>query len=333
MKLASIEIVKDIHPHHNADALEIADVLGYQCIVQKGTFNPNDLVVFIQPDTVLPDKSWSEMFKKRSSRVKAIKLRGVWSFGIVMSPATVIDDASLLKSLVCYDNVGKDISDVIGVYKYEPPTPQDLSAEGYLPTGLPKTDEERYQNLLDELPFGVECDVTLKIDGSSATYFCRNIDGKWETAICSRSLILKKESSNNYTKIAAKYNIIENLEQYCKDNNVNLALRGEIYGQGIQVHNNNPHSKGPIDFAAFNVYNMDTFSYEQIDSEHYYTKVCDKLGIPTVPTLEHTTLTKELIQKYSADLSKINGNSFEGVVVKYKGGSFKIINLAYDEKK
>jgi hypothetical protein len=47
--------------------------------------------VIIQPDTVLPDESWAEMFKKRGNRVKAIRLRGHFSFGIVM-PLTVLEN-------------------------------------------------------------------------------------------------------------------------------------------------------------------------------------------------------------------------------------------------
>jgi hypothetical protein len=44
-------------------------------------------------------------------------------------------------------------------------------------------------------------------------------------------------------------------------------------------------------------------------------------------------LTPEHIQKYSAEIDKIDGKAFEGVVVKHAGGSFKIINLQYDERK
>jgi hypothetical protein len=40
-------------------------------------------------------------------------------------------------------NIGKDISERIGVTKYEAPQPQQLDAKGPLPFGLGKTDEER----------------------------------------------------------------------------------------------------------------------------------------------------------------------------------------------
>jgi RNA ligase (TIGR02306 family) len=88
MKLASIETIKSIEKHPNADALDIATVLGYRCIVGRDAFSQGDKVVLIQPDTVLPDEPWAEMFRKRSNRVKACRLRGEWSFGIVMPLST-----------------------------------------------------------------------------------------------------------------------------------------------------------------------------------------------------------------------------------------------------
>lgn len=95
MKLASIELISDIQPHPNADKLELAKVLGYTCIVEKNKYKINDAVVLIQPDTVLPNEPWAEMFKKRSNRVKSCKLRGQWSFGIVM-PLKILEECGKL---------------------------------------------------------------------------------------------------------------------------------------------------------------------------------------------------------------------------------------------
>lgn len=163
MKLASIEIISDIQPHPNADKLDLAKVLGYTCIIEKDKYKVGDAVVLIQPDTVLPDKPWAEVFKKRSSRVRACKLRGQWSFGIIMSPY-VVCDVSDLKGMLMPTNIGKDISERIGVTKYEAPQPQHLDAKGPLPFGLGKTDEIRWQNI-EDLPFGEPIVVTAKWDG------------------------------------------------------------------------------------------------------------------------------------------------------------------------
>lgn len=329
MKLASIELISDIQPHPNADKLDLAKVLGYTCIVEKDKYKAGDAVVLIQPDTVLPDEPWAEVFKKKSGRTKAIKLRGCWSFGIVMPTSTFFDE-----TLVHGYLPGTEVSHLIGVTKYEAPQPQQLDAKGHLPFGLGKTDEERYQNILD-LPFGETVVVTAKWDGSSATYYCRKDreTGEWHTGICSRSLELKPECSNIYTRINAKYDILSKLLNYCSFRDVSLALRGEIVGDGIQRHAANPHANLPLDFAAFSVYNFDTFQYENTTDEHNYQAVCRATYIPMVPTVAVDTLTPELIKHYAEDISKIDGKPFEGVVIKHSKGSFKVINLAYDERK
>lgn len=335
MKLASIELISEITLHPNADKLELAKVLGYTCIVEKGKFKVNDAVVLIQPDTVLPDKPWADFFKKRSSRVKALRLRGQWSFGIVMPLSTVVDPLFFADQYGdAKDHVGVDIAHILGVTKYEAPVPQQLDAKGLLPFGLNKTDEERWQNIHD-LPFGEPIVVTAKIDGQSATYYCHKNrqTGEWTTGICSRSLEMKPECSNNYTRINEKYRILDKLLVYCKKHDASLALRGEIFGAGIQGHAVNPHSKLPLNFAAFSIYNFDTFSYENVKDKHYYLNVCQELDIATVPTIETAKLTPELIKKYAEDISEINGKPFEGVVIKHSKGSFKVINLAYDERK
>lgn len=85
MKLASIEKVEKIVKHPNADKLSIVTVAGYECITQLDQYKVGELVVFIQPDTVLPDAPWAKFYKEKYNRVKAIKLRGVYSMGIVES--------------------------------------------------------------------------------------------------------------------------------------------------------------------------------------------------------------------------------------------------------
>jgi hypothetical protein len=173
------------------------------------------------------------------------------------------------------------------------------------------------------------------VHNSSATYYCRKDrqTNEWHTGICSRSLEMKPECSNNYTRINAKYNILDKLLAYCKQHDMSLALRGEIFGAGIQGHANNPHAKLPLDFAAFNVYNFDTFSYENYESKHYYEDVCKEIGVPIVHNIGGQVLTPDLIKWYAEDISKIDGKPFEGVVIKHKSGSFKILNLHYDSIK
>jgi len=58
------------------------------------------------------------------------------------------------------------------------------------------------------------------------------------------------------------------------------------------------------------------------------------MELPTVPVLEKDViLTRELIAKYDEGIETIDGQPFEGVVINWRGGSFKVINKHYDSKK
>lgn len=330
--LATIQQISNIEVHPNADLLEIASVLGFKCIVKKGQYKIGDLIVFIIPDTCLPDKPWAEFYKQKSSRVRAIRLRNVWSEGIIES----IENANYTGEVV----VGKDITDDLGVYKYEPPAPQDLSAKGNLPFGIIKTDEYRF-NQIDNLPFGELVDVTLKVDGQSGTYYHSKsykdpvlgfIPCKFGAT--SRSLDIKLDCDNNYTKAERRYNILEKLNKYCKNYDVSLAVRGEVFGSNIQAFNINPHKGLPLDWAMFSVWLIDEKRYARKGEQYYFLNIAEEIGLPTVPVLEKdVVLTPELIKKYCEDMTELNGKPFEGVVIQYSGGSFKVINKYYDSKK
>lgn len=317
MKLASIEKVIEVFPHPNADALEFVKVLGYQCIVPKGKWNVGDWCVLIQPDTVLPDAEWAMVYKAKSKRVKAIRLRGEWSFGIV-------EDLSIIPHGFGFEYVrseGDEVSEYIGVTKYESPQPNNLEAKGGLPFGIPKTDEERWQNLKIEKFIGQPCIVTQKIDGQSFTAYYK--DGQF--GITGRTQEMKLEYDNNFIRNAAKYD----LERKLRDYGYNIAIRGEQYGGGIQNIDKNPHSKQAVGLMFFSVLNLDTMKYL---APQDMLAVFAELDLPTVPVLEIGLLTAEMIDKYS-NIDNLNGEMFEGVVIAGDGWSFKVINLNYDSKK
>ena len=328
MKLASIEKIGSVYPHPNADSLEFVTVLGYQSIVPKGKWEVGQYCVFIQPDTVLPDSEWAKFYKEKHNRVKAIKLRGEWSFGIVERLDILTES---LYSFEKWHNFtpqeeGEDVTEVLGVTKYEAPQPQDLDAKGGLPHGIPKTDEERYQNLRLDKFLGCEVDVTVKIDGQSFTAYCK--DG--EVGVCGRTMQYGLDRDNNFTRTFKNFDLADKLRTYCKRWGVNIALRGEQYGGGIQNSTNNPHAKRPLGVMFFNCWDIDNRRYFKPGEQHYYVNVCENLGLPMVPMLyENTILTEGLIKKLQNN-TELN---FEGVVIKGQFGSFKVINLHYDSKK
>ena len=352
MKLATIEQIKNVKPHPNADRLDLVTILGYQLITEKGLHNPGDVVVYIQPDTVLPEEAWAEGYRKYSpKRVKAVKLRGEWSEGIVVkydqlkhllaaslffqspeSPQVVVDMSKPVEP--CVDYIGTEVSGLLNVTKYEPPAPQDLSAKRHLPFNIPKTDEERWENLDDKIPFGSMCDVTLKVDGQSCSFYY-NIETD-EFGVIGRSFEFKDGVENKYTAHLNRYaNLKDKLISFCKKVNKSLCFRGESYGPGIQGMDKNPHSKGEYGWAMFSIFNITDKKYERKGSELYFKNVAAALGLPTVQVLmEDVPITQELINHYSFEIKALpNGNSFEGVVINYDDGSFKVINKDYDSQK
>lgn len=335
---ASVEIIKSVKPHPNADQLDLVQVLGFQCVTQKELYSERDIVIYIRPDTVLPEEEWAEVYRKYSpKRVKSVKLRGSWSEGIIIPLESVqhkfdkdpTDNwKTFFKGLL-----GQEISQVLGVKHYEPPIPQDLSAKGGLPYQIPKTDEERWENFDEgKLPFDEKVDITLKIDGASTTIYYNFEDDKF--GVTSRSLEFKDDAVNHYTANVERYGIKEKLIAYCKENGVSLALRGESYGAGIQGMKLNPHAKENLNFALFSVYNITNREYERKGSDYYFLNVAAELEIPTVPMVaQDVILTQNVIDLYSTGMKKLDGKYFEGVVVQHANGSFKIINKYYDSQK
>jgi len=359
MKIASIEKLISVEPHPNADRLDLVKVLGYQCVTERGLHKAGDVIIYIQPDSVLPeDAEWAESYRKYSpKRIKAVKLRGEWSEGIIVKLSQIPALAALSRA---EDRVGEDVAERIGATHYEPPLPQDLSAKGLLPFGIPKTDEERWENMTDRLPIGEIVDVTLKVDGQSWTAY---YDVETDTfGVCGRTLEFKPDASNKYTAHVDRYDIRNKLTALCKERNVSIAIRGESYGQGIQAFDQNPHAKINAGLAIFSVYLLRERRYARKGDPFYFPIVAELLGLPTVPILEKdVVLTQELINKYSMELKKIDGKAFEGVVINhgayvvaspektielpdgslktvggvknYAPGSFKVINKNYDMNK
>lgn len=335
MSLASIQKIVGVEKHPNADLLDIAQVLNYKCIVKRDQFKVGDLCVFIEPDSVLPDKPWATFYNSKSNRVKAIRLRGEWSFGIIEELKNLGMDNPEQYAFI----EGDDITELLGVIKYEAPQPQDLSASGVYGFGIPKTDETRWNSFHSkDLPFGQLVDVTLKIDGQSFSaiykWYIEGDESKLLKAIGGRSFLFKENIENNYSRNEKKYNVLAKLEEFCIANSVNLCIRGESYGVGIQKFGHNPHAKLPVDLAFFSTWLIDERQYARKGHPFYIFDLAPKLGLPTVPVLERdVVLTPELIKKYEEGISEIDGKSFEGVVINWAGGSFKVINKNYDSKK
>jgi RNA ligase (TIGR02306 family) len=188
--------------------------------------------------------------------------------------------------------LGLDITQLLGIIKYDPLIPTSLSglAKGSFPAFLKKTDEERVQNLTREyqeyLKSYSRFYATEKLDGSSATFYLRDV----VFGVCSRNLELKEEvyvpedvlcedgiirtkKQNSFWKVARELDIENKLKQLP----FNACLQGELIGEGIQ---GNPYKIKGQSVRFFNLFNIDTYEYKPIyDLDNF----CNENDLQTVP--------------------------------------------------
>jgi len=327
-KLASVQIVSEIRPIEGADAIEVARINNWDVVVKKGEFNAGDFCIYFEIDSFLPIKEEFEFLRKSSYkkmgaqegfRLKTIRLRGQVSQGLLIP----IHVKELFGDTV-YE--GMDVTELLGVVKYEPPIPAELAGKvrGNFPGFLRKTDEERVQNLSKEYPTWVEQDldfyVTEKLDGNSATFYLNND----QFGVCSRNLDLEETEGNTFWKVARELQIEEKLSEYGR----NLAIQGELIGEGIQ---GNPYNIKGHTVRFFNVFDIDSQTYYGLPM--FLALFEHQLKLETVPFL--TNLTMKLPQTIDECLAFADGKSVlnqnfdrEGVVFRTmdRNISFKAIS-------
>lgn len=267
-KLATIQRIKALEPIANADAIEKATVLGWQLVTKKGEFRVGDWCVYCEIDSLLPDKPEFAFLKPRGMRIRTVRLRGQISQGICFPPGILPAGVPLEEGL--------DVTDVLGIQKYEPPMPASLSgvARGPFPGFIPKTDETRVQvlqELLDKYA-GEMCYVTEKLDGSSVTYYLK--DGDF--GACSRNLDLLDTPGNSLWQVARTLGVEAKLRSLGR----NFALQGEIIGEGIQGNKYNLRGQ-TVHF--FNAFDVDDYRYLDYAA---FTACLNGLGLPVVPVLD-----------------------------------------------
>ncbi len=249
MSLASIQIIKNILPHDNADNLELAIIGGWQSIVKKNEFKQGDMVCYIEIDACLPVDEKYEFLRKccfkksyllgEIFRVRTVKLRGKISQGLILPLS------ELYKGL----NVGEDLTEKLGIKKWEVPINADLAGivEGPFPSYVPKTDQIRVQNLeLDLLP-KVHWIIDEKLNGTSCSVSCF----KGKVQVCSRNWAIKP-GENVY------YQATKDFHERLINKSLNSVIQGEIVGPGIQ---GNPYNLSKPKFYAFDVWDIDKQRY------------------------------------------------------------------------
>ena len=301
----------------------------------------------------------------------------VYSEGILLSQSMIEESLkirldSILGGLVPVE----ELAIQLGITKYIPleETSSDVTSSSF-PSDMYKTDETNINNLWNYLDNKVRWPMaltgTVKVDGSSISLFYKN--GK--SGICSRNLlkpltitkvvgVRKKkwweklafwlkpdlkiykevQSDSDFVKVGLPY--LRKLEEFCKEKNLNLVLRGELCGQGLKGsgNKNNPHAKGTprILFYGVDSYEngsvkMDVEDFEYIianlsfDTRNVVFDTCDRV-------FDKVFHCKAELQETCDQYFK--NNLVEGIVVRGKAPDFsspifsaKYMNPEYDSKK
>ena len=338
-KLATIQKILSLSPIPDADAIEVAQILGWKVVVKKGEFHVGQLCVYLEIDSLVPERPEFEFLRNSKFRIRTVKLRGQISQGICF-PLDILPvefkwhveelEATRLISALRdqADNpIGLDVTEALGITKYEAPIPAELSgdAKGGFPSFMIITDEDRIQ-ILPHIPVeyaGQKFVATEKLDGSSGSFYWKN----GEFGVCGRNYEYYESEKNSFWKYARQNFLEEKFGELGR----NLALQGEIIGEGIQK--NRYKLKGQT-IRFFRMFDID--KYEFLSYEEMIDIIVNQFKLETVPVLDWNYIlppTVEEILAYANGKSVLNPlTEREGVVfvrheVKNQGRlSFKAIS-------
>jgi RNA ligase (TIGR02306 family) len=299
MKLASIQSITNIREIPGADRIEAATVLGYQTVIKKGEFCSSDLCVWHEPDTIVPERPEYEFLRKQGFRLKVSRFKGQVSQGLAL-PLSILPPGDF--------SIGDDLTDVIGIRKYEKPVPANLAGavKGAFPSWIAKTDEPNLRSFPEALAefAGLRCVITQKLDGTSGTFYLR--DGNF--GVCSRNLELLEDTSNSFWQVAREFRVHEALASLGGD----FALQGEVHGAGIQGN----HMK--LSRASLRVFNLFDIANHQYLDHSRLADLCRATGLPMVQVVWEGDFcfTLEELIRLANEQEYAPGAPAEGIVIR-----------------
>lgn len=371
-KLVTVRTVAEIHPIEGADFIEMAVVDGWQCVVKKGEFKVGDKGVYFEIDSFLPAEDERFAFLEKNfitweghygARIRTIRLKKQISQGLLL-PLVQFPEAisqETLDGLGVIKWEGTESSEGNQKPRKEKTWLQKLvykiakkarhrtfkplfdwlegkypnwfkNAPNGFPAFIPKTDEERIQNIFNRIKLEEEnnpsdWEVSIKLDGSSMTVYHNN--GK--VGVCSRNIELDERDGGNFWDTAKDCGLTRALDTYGR----NIAIQGELMGPGIQGNRENLKT---FAFYVYKIYDIDGKCFLSTDERY---EVLDDLGTVGEASVEHVPILSEhksfsefptiahLLQY--AEGPSINASKREGLVFKRMDGgrSFKVISNSY----
>ncbi|WP_406180535.1 RNA ligase (ATP) [Streptomyces sp. NBC_01006] len=229
-----------VHEHPNADALELAQVGLYRAVVAKGAYRTGEFAVYIPEQAVLPADLIEELGLTgrlaggSADRVKAVRLRGELSQGLVCRPRALAD-----VDLARAAEEGTDFAELLGITKWAPPVPTTMNGEvEAAPELLPWVDIENLQRYPDLFAPGEPVVLTEKLHGTACllTYVADGgrvlVSSK---GFGSKGLALREDERNLYWRAVRGHGVPEVAAKLAERlGATRIGVFGEVYGAGVQ---------------------------------------------------------------------------------------------------
>lgn len=330
-----VEPIRAVLEHPNADALEIAQIRGYQAIVLKDQYEAGDLVAYIPEQAVMPDDLIEEMgltgrlAGKERNRVKAIRLRGVLSQGL------------------CYParegwEQGQDVTEELGITKWDPPIPAHMGGELWNAGSRRclKYDIQNWKNYPEVLQDDEEVVFTEKIHGTfcgfgllpkvlhsdehgSVTVFSKGLGGRGLAFQLTDEEGNQANEKNLYVRAYRKFEHALRLIKYGEFHDASeepLFILGEVFGRGIQdlAYGANSSQDEQLGYRVFDAYAGFPGRGRYLNDAELEA-LCTIGGLPRVPVLYRGPFSKEVMEDFTDGRETLSGQNQhirEGIVMR-----------------
>ncbi|MER6517624.1 MULTISPECIES: RNA ligase (ATP) [unclassified Streptomyces] len=312
-----------VHEHPNADALELAQVGLYRAVVAKGAYRTGDFAVYIPEQAVLSDALIAELGLTgrlaggAANRVKAVRLRGELSQGLVCRPAALAG-----VDLEVASKEGADFAEVLGITKWAPPIPTTMSGDvESAPDLLPWVDIENLQRYPQIFEPGEPVVLTEKLHGTACllTYVAREervlVSSKGFGA---KGLALKEDERNLYWRAVRGHRVAQVAARLAERLGASrIGVFGEVYGSGVQDLSYGTDARtadGPPGYAVFDL-------SAEIDGQVRWLDPADLITdeLPLVPRLYEGPYDLDTVLEVATGRESVSGRAVhlrEGVVIR-----------------
>ncbi len=330
-----------IEPHDNADALELAAVGGYRAVVVKNRYQTGDLAVYIPEGSLVPEYLQErlglvgKLSGSQKNRVKAIRLRGVLSQGLVVPLAEgAIENARGERRAVAE---GDDVAAFLEVEKYVPPVPTSMGGDVWA-AGQDRTlayDIENVKRWPDVLQHGEPVVMTEKLHGTfmgcgvlplamadgthgNVVVFSKGLGGKGLVFDTSGGRL------NVYTRIAQDRALADRIARVFGEASGDVTepvfVLGEVFGAGIQDLRYGREDGAPeaISYRVFDVY-VGQRSHGRFLNDAELDETCAAMGLDRVPVLYRGPYSAAALAEHTSGREAVSGREThlrEGVVVR-----------------